>query len=303
MLWHEIEFEYMIEVRKGGITMKVIFWSVIIVFMLFSQVSNAATFLYLKSEPGDYIGLGKEQTLTTDDGIFTATGSVSEGVVTVSFEGTSRWDLNFAAPGGEVLQPGSYENAACYPFQSPIQPGLSVYGDGRGCNTLTGSFDILEISYTLEGEIERFAANFEQHCEGNEPALFGSIRYNASVGFPLGVTITANDKHTPIIVKVGETVKIKVTTDAGDDEGILAEHWLGISGTYGTKWFNGEKWVITKKRPRMWFYGAIVTKSYTFDWTPEAPGVYMFQFVVDKLLDKKLNTQFVDHVVITVLSN
>jgi hypothetical protein len=27
----------------------------------------------------------------------------------------------------------------------------------------------------------RFAADFEQHCEGQDPALFGSVRYNSTV--------------------------------------------------------------------------------------------------------------------------
>jgi hypothetical protein len=85
----------------------------------------------------------------------------------------------------------TYENAARYPFQSPTQPGLEVSGDGRGCNELTGRFDILEISYTSQGEIDRFSADFEQHCEGADSALFGSIRYNATRGFPLKVDINA----------------------------------------------------------------------------------------------------------------
>jgi hypothetical protein len=161
--------------------MKVTVWSVAIGIMFFTAMSNAATFLYFDSEQGDYIGQGIEQIWTTDNGVFTATGGDSSNVVTVDLDGASWWHLKFSAPGSEVLQPGPYENAARWPFQSPTQPGLSVYGDGRGCNELTGRFDILELSYTTEGEIDRFAADFGQHCEGNEPALFGFIRYNSTV--------------------------------------------------------------------------------------------------------------------------
>jgi hypothetical protein len=55
-------------------------------------------------------------------------------------------------------------------------PGLSIVGDGRGCNTLTGQFDVHEISHASTGELLVFDATFEQHCEGFGPALFGRIR-------------------------------------------------------------------------------------------------------------------------------
>lgn len=284
--------------------MKAMFWSVIIGVMFFSATSNAATFLYFNSKPGDYIGQGIEQTWTTDDGEFNAIGNVSTNVVSINFNGTSWWHLDFAGPGGQTLQTGSYENANRYPFQSPTLPGLSVYGDGRGCDTLTGRFDILEISYSAAGEIDRFAADFEQHCEGSAPALFGSIRYNATIGFPLKVDIKANGKDTPIIVNVGQAVEISVTTDAGDDKGILAEHWLGRSGTYGPpQWFIGKNWVNSILSPMMWFRGSVTTSNHKFIWTPKIAGIYIFQFVVDYKLDRRLNTQFADHVVITVLQN
>ena len=288
--------------------MKVIFWWIIIIGVtFFSAVSNAATFLYFNSESGDYIGQGIDQTLTTDNGVFTAISENSSNMVAVNFDGTTWWNLKFAAPDGDILQTGPYENAARYPFQSPTQPGLDVSGDGRGCNELTGRFDILEISYTSQGEIDRFSADFEQHCEGADSALFGSIRYNATRGFPLKVDIKANGEHTPIFANVGEPVEISVTTDAGDDEGVLAEHWLGLSGTYWTSWLMKLSFLqrmlwMPSLRPKIWFYGPITTSQYKFDWTPKTPGVYMFQVSVDKQRDYKINTQFVDHIIITALS-
>jgi hypothetical protein len=283
--------------------MKAMSWCVIVGIIFCSVASNAATFLYFNSEPGDYIGEGIEQTWSPEDGVFTVTGDVSSNVVSIDFDGTSWWYLNFAAPSGQTLHPGPYEDATRYPFQSPTLPGLSVYGNGSGCNTLTGRFDILEISYTSGGEIDRFAADFEQHCDGEDPALFGSIRYNATVGYPLKVDIKANGRDTPIIVNVGEAVEISVTTDAGDDEGISAEYWLGRSGTYGTQWFNGRKWDNAHVWPHMWIQRPVTTHDYKFSWIPKSPGIYIFQFVVDYQLDKKLNTQFMDHIVITVLQN
>jgi hypothetical protein len=277
---------------------RILIYNLFILSVFFFSVNgNAATFIYFNSDPGDYIGQGQEQTLTTEDG--TINGSSSYNVVHISFDGSTWWDLYFAAPQGEQVVTGSYENATRYPFQSPVGPGLSVSGDGRGCNTLTGRFDVLEAVYTPSGQIERFAADFEQHCEGEVPALFGSVRYNATVAFPLKVDIEANGSHTPIIVNVGDDVEIGVSTDAGDDEGILGEYWLGMSGTFGTQWFNGRRWV-KRILPRMWMCEPITTQSRTFKWIPEYPGVFLFQFVVDEQIDLKLNTQFVDEIIVTV---
>jgi hypothetical protein len=69
-----------------------------------------------------------------------------------------------------------YENATRAPFHSPVKPGLEVSGAGRGCNTLTGSFEIRRIEYSEGGDsIRSFAADFEQHCEDAKPALRGSL--------------------------------------------------------------------------------------------------------------------------------
>ncbi len=141
---------------------------------------RAATFLSFTSEPGDYIGGGLTQTLTLADGYFGASRNYDNGV-SIGFGNPvngNYWSLDFAAPGNATLVPGTYEGATRFPFQSPTQPGLDFSGNGRGCNTLTGSFNVLEAAYSPEGEIERFGADFEQHCEGADPALFGQVRFN-----------------------------------------------------------------------------------------------------------------------------
>jgi hypothetical protein len=96
----------------------------------------------------------------------------------------TNWNLAFSAPGDALLVPGSYENATRWPFQSPTGAGLSISGSGRGCNTLTGRFDVLEAVYDSAGRVLRFAADFEQHCEGMEPALFGGVRYRSTIAAP-----------------------------------------------------------------------------------------------------------------------
>jgi hypothetical protein len=145
------------------------------------------TLLFLNSQPGDYIGGGLQQTFTPLDGSFTVNRNVYNGV-SVSFIEPGyihSWYLDFAAPGKVPLAPGAYDSATRYPFQASTAPGLSVAGDGSGCNTLTGRFDVLEVAYGPDGGVTRFAADFEQHCDGMGPALFGSIRINS--GAPLTI--------------------------------------------------------------------------------------------------------------------
>ncbi len=264
---------------------------------LCSATANAATYIYFRSEPGDYIGQGIEQTFTTEDGVFIASNSLN--VVTIDFDGSSWWTLDFAAPEGQQLQPGPYEEATRYPFQSPTGPGLSIYGDGRGCNTLTGRFDVLEAVYTVSGEIERFAADFEQHCEGDEAALFGSVRYNATVGIPAKVSITANGSNTPIIVDADDIVEIKISMEAGDKEGVMAERWFGVLRPTINQWYQGNRW-IPSAVPLKMGTKPIATFEKVIQWRSGRPGVYLFMFAADEQINGKLNTQYVDHVVVTV---
>ena len=149
------------------------------------------TFMILDSQTGDYIGLGQKQTLTVLDGAFGS--SVTNNAVEVRFESDTWWDASFAAPGHAVLLPGTYEAATRYPFEATSAPGLSLSGDGRGCNSLTGRFVVHEAVYDLSGNIASFAADFEQHCETpTAPALYGAIRFNTT--FPI----------TPLFGNAGE---------------------------------------------------------------------------------------------------
>jgi hypothetical protein len=143
---------------------------------------SGRTLISFTSEPGDYIGLGQQLTLTPIDGVITARKAFN--LVALHFDGASDWDLELSAPIGQTLVLGAYEGATRRSFQSPAMPGLDVYGDGRGCNVLSGRFVVLEAAYSPDGDVQRFAADLEQHCEHIEPALFASLRFNSTV--PLG---------------------------------------------------------------------------------------------------------------------
>lgn len=160
------------------------FGSMLFTLLVLSVPAQAqVTSLTMVSDPGDYIGGGQFYFYTPADGTFSAQKNYDQGV-SLSFNTPSYshwWYLDFAAPNNQPLSVGTYTGAIRFPFQATNQPGLSVYGDGRGCNTLTGTFDVLEVTYGAANDVVAFDATFEQHCEGATAALRGEIRYNADV--------------------------------------------------------------------------------------------------------------------------
>jgi hypothetical protein len=140
--------------------------------------------LLLDSEPGDFVGAGQLLYFGASDGSFDARRDLFGGVITSFLTRplpAHFWSLDFAAPFSAPLAPGVYTGATRYPIQPPESPGLSVAGDGRGCNTLDGSFEVKQIEYGARDAVTKLWATFEQHCEGMEPLLRGELRVNADV--------------------------------------------------------------------------------------------------------------------------
>jgi hypothetical protein len=84
--------------------------------------------------------------------------------------------LDLRAPSGQPLVPGEYENATRFQVGDPSLPQLAFSYDHRGCNVITGRFDVLEATYGPGDHIQRFHATFEQHCEGSTAALYGEVQ-------------------------------------------------------------------------------------------------------------------------------
>ncbi len=161
--------------------------SVQIVLILLCSAAMALaqnTVLLMDSDPGDYIGAGANYYFTPADGAFSANKNFDNGVSITFSNGSENWSLDFAAPGSALLETQAYAHATGFPFQDSTAPGLDVYGDARGCNTLTGEFEVKEIVYGSDDTVTSFHATFTQHCEGFAPALTGEILYNSSDAVP-----------------------------------------------------------------------------------------------------------------------
>lgn len=152
--------------------------------------------LTLDSEPGDLIGQGGMfdifYELPGDTVSPQIRGSLPDGspakllFVLDSPEPGNQFALAFFGTDqlGIPIQPGTYTDAQRADFASPGHPGLDISFQNRGSNTLTGSFTIFDVSFVTDSSgqfrIDTFDAEFEQHSEGVEPALFGRFQYDAS---------------------------------------------------------------------------------------------------------------------------
>ena len=141
------------------------------------STSGSPSFVVLQSDSGDYIGGGQTYSYTEATAAFnvTATGThLAIGIV-----GNETWTGDFAVPNSLAqIQAGTYSNLTRYPFNDPAVGGLSWDGQGRGCNTLQGSFTVNSVTYA-NGVLAAVDLQFEQHCEGAAPALRGQIHWFA----------------------------------------------------------------------------------------------------------------------------
>ena len=123
-------------------------------------------------------GFGPPLFFTPADGSFSASTNFDNGVSVFFSSPNHFFSLDFAAPNDQPLTVGTYPGATRFPFQAPTEPGLAVFGDGVGCNMLTGSFTVLEAVYDANGVVS-FDATFEQFCDAFPIPMDGEIRFNA----------------------------------------------------------------------------------------------------------------------------
>jgi hypothetical protein len=216
----------------------------LVVALSMTTLASAATpqtFLTLTSQPGDYVGQGITQTLTPADGTFVVSNSTN--TVSVSFQGSPGefWYLNFGTPATQKFGRGQYEGAQRTPFRSPTKPGIDVSGEGRGCNTDAGRFLVTDFALNTDGTIARIAIDFEQHCEGAPPALYGSIRYNSAVsaiprfGIASGYALKGNagksDANVIVSLCLPSSNTVRVTYSTADGGAIQGTDYVSTTGT------------------------------------------------------------------------
>lgn len=135
---------------------------------------------YMHGASNDWIYPGE---ITIDDGDFSASLSNNSenlhvGLSPASSSDGAWWDLYLDSTKLDApLAVGVWNDAERWPFQSADTPGLDVSGDGRGCNMLTGAFQIETLAVT-GGSVTELTVSFVQYCDGGGP-LNGCVHYEA----------------------------------------------------------------------------------------------------------------------------
>jgi hypothetical protein len=149
------------------------------------HAAATVTSLSFTSAAGDYIGQGLTESFDSSTATITTGGYALVGATAGSLwvnvsTATENWEVFLSPPAGQQLQPGTYQNALRAPFNGS-SPGLSVSGDGRGCNNDYGSFAISQLGFASNGALTLLDADFTQHCESaGAPPLQGTVRYRAA---------------------------------------------------------------------------------------------------------------------------
>ena len=132
----------------------------------------------LTSDAGDFVGAGQGYTYTQANARLNLVAIGNRLDVTVT--GDEGWHATFQEPNSQAtLKAGTYTGLSRYPFHNAAIGGIDWSGEGRGCNTITGSFTIDSVTYT-NGVMTAIDLRFEQHCEGAASALRGTIHWTAA---------------------------------------------------------------------------------------------------------------------------
>lgn len=130
--------------------------------------------LYLDGDAQDKIHPGQE-TITAGPFYAQTIGSSTPNSVFVHL-GTTWWitmtstQLNLPLK-KQVYTSVEYAGAATFGH-----PGLSVLGNGNGCNAVSGAFQVHDL--VMQGTtLKSFTATFEQHCDSGPAVLRGCLHY------------------------------------------------------------------------------------------------------------------------------
>ncbi len=221
-----------------------------------ATVTGAGTSVTFSGTGGDYITQDQAWSYDPSNSAITATASADDNFVGVNISGDTTWTLDFAAPQGQALTAGTtYDNVARYPFQTSTQPGLSLYGDGRGCNTVTGSFTVNKAVFGPNGWIQSFDATFVQQCEGSTTSeATGEVDIENGPA-PAELAVTVTPAATSTVDKVSGQATITGTVTCNENATV------GLSGALN------ETLTRTKLATGNWSVSGIACSTTPATWT------------------------------------
>jgi hypothetical protein len=222
---------------------------------------------FFDSEQGDFLGQGILWNFpsVTFNGLRGGYPMFSTGT------GVSDFNIWFAAPAGQQLVPGVYEDAQRFDSRAAGHPGLDVFGNGTGCNTVSARFVVDDATYDAQGNVLTFSARFEDHCEGLAPALFGVMSFNSTANYrtraisPTSLSLSSRGGPTSSSFTVTNNGPSTLAPATPTISGPNAADFAVTGGTCGSPVASGASCTITVT----YTPGAAQTSSATLEYSDE----------------------------------
>jgi hypothetical protein len=116
----------------------------------------------MRSQPGDYVGQRLDYDFAASNAASTFGGG-PYGINAWVTSGSEWWGVDMTPAAGQILAPG-YTGS-----------GIDVFGDGRSCAAITGSFTVTHAVFSpVDNSLQHFAASVTQRCAGSSAALTGT---------------------------------------------------------------------------------------------------------------------------------
>ena len=171
------------------------------------QVYTGPVSIDMWSDPGDFIGQGLTFHFDeTTPGTYYGPSYSWLYFSLFRVNPIEQWLFTFTSVQGQPLQEGLYTNVGTYPPDS-THASMDISGQARSCQA-GGWFDVRHLQRDSSGAITSAWIVFEQHCNGAQPALHGSLRINYAAA-AVGVTtlpITALATLALLIALAGTVV-------------------------------------------------------------------------------------------------
>jgi len=192
--------------------------------------------LVIDAEPGATVGQGDQLVFSPAGGKVLLATSTDKKAIKISVgdtpcsADTCAYELSFAVPtGGADFAPGTwYEHALKAP--TATDPQLDIRSADAACESTNGRFFVDDVQFT-GSVITTFVARFEQHCEGEAPALFGAVSINSSSStanwYSRSVTPDPLDFSS---VAVGRAETLKLLYDPRSNSTSLTPTGFAITG-------------------------------------------------------------------------
>jgi hypothetical protein len=141
------------------------------------------TYAYYLGTPGDFVSQGREELFQEPQArvevrsLYGPRARRAVSCVAMTNDGRT-FSFDIDAAGAGELKPGVYDSRNANDYTGNI-PTVRFYGDGRGGGGARARLVVHQASWTAEGSVASFAADFLVQTSYGRDAVFGKVRYNS----------------------------------------------------------------------------------------------------------------------------